>query len=141
MLFGILLLIIALPTKESSKEDTAEPVTEEEPVTEDVSYEEMEKRLEEALKRVEGVGEVTVILTYEDTGQKNVEKDETETVFTEDSQGNQVPFVASETLPTVRGVLVIAQGGENPIVVQNIREAVMALFQVEAHKIKVMKMK
>ena len=39
----------------------------------------------------------------------------------------------------VTGVLVSATGGDNSLVVQKIQEAVMALFQVEAHKIKVMK--
>ena len=34
----------------------------------------------------------------------------------------------------------MAEGGDDPGVVQNITEAVMALFGVEAHKIKVMKM-
>ena len=41
----------------------------------------------------------------------------------------------------VTGVLVSAEGGGDPVVVKNIQEAVMALFQLEAHKIKVMKMK
>ena len=41
---------------------------------------------------------------------------------------------------TIRGVLVVAQGGGDPVIVQNITEAVMALFGIEAHKIKVMKM-
>ena len=39
------------------------------------------------------------------------------------------------------GVLVSAEGGGDPVVVKNIQEAVMSLFQLEAHKIKVMKMK
>ena len=43
--------------------------------------------------------------------------------------------------PAVRGVLVIAEGGGNPVTVQEIQEAVMALFQVGANKIKVVKMK
>ena len=38
------------------------------------------------------------------------------------------------------GVLVVAQGGDNPVVIKDIQEAVQVLFQVEAHKIKVMKM-
>lgn len=41
--------------------------------------------------------------------------------------------------PEIEGVLVIAQGGENAVVVQNITEAIQALFGVEAHKIKIMK--
>lgn len=46
-----------------------------------------------------------------------------------------------ENYPEIRGVLVVAQGGGDPVAVQQIQEAVMALFRVEAHKIKVMKMK
>ena len=41
----------------------------------------------------------------------------------------------------VTGVLISAQGADQSMVVKNIQDAVMALFQVEAHKIKVMKMK
>ena len=52
-----------------------------------------------------------------------------------------MPYVVAETYPEVRGVLVICQGGDNPVVIQQISEGVMALFRVEAHKIKVMKMK
>ena len=37
--------------------------------------------------------------------------------------------------------MVVAEGGDNPIIIGNIQEAVQVLFQVEAHKIKVMKMK
>ena len=41
----------------------------------------------------------------------------------------------------VRGVLIAAEGASDPVVVQKIQQAVMALFQIEAHKIKIMKMK
>ena len=49
-------------------------------------------------------------------------------------------FYNSETIQ-VTGVLISAEGGGNPVVVQNIQEAVMALFQVDAHRIRIMKMK
>ena len=45
------------------------------------------------------------------------------------------------SLEEVTGVLISAQGGENPVTVYKIQQAVMALFQVEAHKIKIVKMK
>ena len=45
--------------------------------------------------------------------------------------------MVSEEYPAVRGVLVIAEGGGNPVTIQEIQEAVMALFQVGANKIKV----
>ena len=43
--------------------------------------------------------------------------------------------------PEIEGVLVIAQGAGDSAKAAEITEAVMALFGVEAHKIKVMKMK
>ena len=63
-----------------------------------------------------------------------------ETVYTQDGGGGQTPYVVEELEPEIAGVVVVAQGGDNSVVVQNITEAVMALFGVEAHKIKVMKM-
>lgn len=44
-----------------------------------------------------------------------------------------------ELSPLIEGVLVIADGGDNAIVIENITEAVQALFGVDTHKIKVMK--
>ena len=46
-----------------------------------------------------------------------------------------------ETTPEIRGVVVVAQGGGDPVVERQIQEAVRALFHGDAHKIKVMKMK
>ena len=48
--------------------------------------------------------------------------------------------MVQELEPVVEGVIVIAEGGGNAAVKQNILEAVEALFPVEAHKIKIMKM-
>lgn len=125
----------------------------------------MEDELGDILSKVEGVGSVQVAITLETTGKKTVEKDvpdstssqsattgdgsqesnsaatEEKTVYTTESDGAQVPYVVSETLPQVRGVLVIAEGGGDPVIIEEIQEAVMALFHLEAHKIKVMKKK
>lgn len=79
----------------------------------------MEARLESVLENVEGIGRVQVMLM---TGQ--------------DSES----FYGSEGTK-VTGVLIAAEGADDSVTVQNIQEAVMALFQVEAHKIKIMKMK
>ena len=127
------------------------------------------KKLEDDLKRillqVEGVGEVDVAVTMESTGRKLVEKDvplsessvdetgngtnskkesknsEEATVYLENADGTKAPYVVEETMPVVRGVLVVAQGADDPQVVAEIKEAAMALFHLEAHKIKVMKKK
>ena len=39
----------------------------------------------------------------------------------------------------VQGVAIVAEGGDNAIVVRNITEVVQALFNVDSHKIKVIK--
>ena len=38
------------------------------------------------------------------------------------------------------GVLIAAEGADNSVVSRNIVEGVMALFQIEAHKIKIVKL-
>ena len=50
------------------------------------------------------------------------------------------PYVIKENMPSIAGVLIIADGADKAEVVQNISDAVKALFDVDAHKIKVMKM-
>ena len=49
-------------------------------------------------------------------------------------------LVSKEILPEIEGVLVVAEGGDSPRIVSDISDAVKALFQVEAHRIKVVKM-
>lgn len=128
-------------------------------------YEEyLEGRLAEALEYVEGVGKAEVVITIKSSGQKIVEKDQNSgsqissetdqnggtrevedrssdhtSIYTQSSDGTQIPYVSKEMTPEIEGVLVIAQGGDNAVVVQNITEAIQALFGVEAHKIKIMK--
>ncbi len=140
LLAGLLLLIIALPVKNSGQEEEEKTTA----VSEETSSQDwqsiMEEKLKLALEQVEGIGKTQVFLTCEGTETKVVEKDESQTVYEKDAKGNQSPYVASEVYPKVIGVVVVAQGGDNPVVIQNIQEACQVLFQVEAHKIKVMKM-
>lgn len=75
------------------------------------------------MQQVEGIGQVKVMLMLEN------------------SEDTMTAFSAQNPSVSIQGVLIAAQGGDNSVVVRNIQEAVMALFQVEAHKIKVMKMK
>ena len=167
LLTGILLLVIVVPLPENADQDSADPLTAsaQEGNEDSQKYEEyLEKRTEETLRHVEGVGEVEVMITLRSTGQKIVEKDqqsssqsteETDSaggtrsteesssdktsVYEQGTDGSQIPYVTKEISPEVEGVVVIADGGDNAVVVRNITEAVQALFGVEAHKIKIMK--
>ena len=60
-------------------------------------------------------------------------------VYTQGSDGSQTPYISKEMTPEIEGVLVIADGGDNAVTIQNITEAIQALFGVDAHKIKIMK--
>ncbi|MBS6397529.1 MAG: stage III sporulation protein AG [Clostridiales bacterium] len=152
VLLGLLLAVIAIPVEDREKPaGQSVPKEQEEETAQqpETGYEaQMEQKLEELLGSVEGVGEVRVMLTFEGTGEKKVEKDQAfsadesreETVYTENGSSERTPYVTSETNPRVEGVLIIAKGGGNSRVKQEILEAAQALFGIEAHKIKIMKM-
>ena len=122
---------------------------------------ELERSLEEILGTMEGVGKVKVMVTLEGSGEALVEKDtdtsrkgttevdsaggsmnttdisgSEQTVFA----GSSTPYVKKVLSPKVEGVVVSAQGGHNVKTAQNITEAIQALFGIEAHKIKIVKM-
>ena len=62
--------------------------------------------------------------------------DAEETVYGE----NNSPYISKMLTPSIQGVVVSAQGGGNEKTAENISEAIQALFGIEAHKIKVVKM-
>lgn len=105
------------------------------------------KKLEGILERMDGVGEVSVMITLSDDGTRIVDKDTKETsesiektTVIYDDEDASVPYVTSTDKPTVSGVLVVAQGGGSPQVNNDISNAVSALFDVPMHKIKIAKM-
>lgn len=164
-LFGILLLVIAMPVEKSEKqgqqviqsEDVSqEAETETGNAGTDASTAALEKRLEETLSLIDGAGQVRVMITLKDTGEKVVEKDTTRrtdasmdgmehadlsqsSVYEKDGS-TETPYISNELTPQVEGVLVVAQGGGNSIVKQHLLQSVMALFPLEAHKITIVKM-
>lgn len=151
LLFGLLLAVIAIPVekKDTKKVLEASVETEEKMQEQNLDYESrMEEKLETLLSEVEGVGRVKVMLTFEGSGEKKVEKDSSqsadnlqeETVYEEYGNSQKSPYVTFQSNPRVEGVLVIAQGGADSRVKQEILEAAQALFGIEAHKIKIMKM-
>ena len=126
----------------------------------------LEERLEEILSAVQGVGRVKVMITLSSSGEKIVEKDiplernsivendstggnrstnemysQEETVYSTNSNGDKDPYVIKENSARVEGVSVVADGGGDADVQKNISDVIQALFGIEAHKIKVVKMK
>lgn len=89
LLIGILLVIVAMPTKTYTENEERYALEE-------------EMRLKQVLEKMEGVGVSNVMITEE-------------------------------------GIVIIADGADNGVVAKNIINVVQALFDVDSHKIKVMK--
>lgn len=167
LLAGVLLVIITLPTEKKDNKSEAPRVETASAETQkwEGYRENVEKQLEEMLQQIEGVGKVRVMVTLAATAEIVVEKDipqtqseveegdsnggsrttkentwEEATVY-EQRDGDSIPYVIKELVPDIEGVCVICEGGGNGTVAKNISEAVQALFPIEVHKIKVMKMK
>ena len=148
--------------KESGEETFSASVGEAQAAGEYEEY--LEQKTAKVLEEVEGAGEVTVMITLRSGGQKIIEKDQSSSaqtteeadseggtrstkdqssdktsIYEQYSDGSSTPYVSKELSPEIEGVVVIAEGGDDAVVVKNITEAVQALFGVEAHKIKIMK--
>ena len=159
-LVGVLLLVVAMPSGGTGVHISEK--TEQKYEKKDYA-EYLEHKLEQVLGQMEGVGKVSVMVTVADQGEDIIEKDKTEHTSTvtntdsgsmemttekesgeetvyEESGGEKAPYVSKEILPEIEGVLVVAEGGDSPRIVSDISDAVKALFQVEAHRIKVVKM-
>ncbi len=124
----------------------------------------LEEQLEAILAEMSGVGRVKVMITLKSSEELVVEKDEpvsrSNTNESDSAGGNRIitqvdsgsttvysttgsdskPYVIKTLSPQVEGVVVVAQGAGDGTVNQNITEMVQALFGVEAHKVKVVKM-
>lgn len=127
--------------------------------------ESLEKTLEEILSSMEGAGKVKVMITLQSSGETILEKDTSfsrtsstevdsaggsrntadvskteEAIYSGSGNGRDTPFVKQVIYPRIEGVVVCAQGGGDAAVNKNITEAIQALFGIDVHKIKVIKM-
>lgn len=182
ILTGVLLCVIALPVRQkNSKSDISNTkdvtmsyqtpaeagsgfYSTSDPADPYASY--WEESLEDALRYVEGVGKVKVLITLKESEQRIVEKDDTQessktqeadsaggnrlteenrtdktTIYTVNDKGQNIPYVVSTIPPAVEGVVVIAQGAHRQGVQDNIIDAIQVLFDIDANKIKIVKMK
>ncbi len=177
LMVGILLLILSLPsgkkdkkiskaTKESQEinnmDDNESSVSKNQT---EIHVEFLEERLEEVLKKVDGIDDVEVMITLKGSkeliilkdkpysreqstesdgegGERNTNSEnyEENTIMIENEDGRTTPYVIKELEPQVEGILVISTGGDNSKIINQIIEASQVLFGVPAHKVKVMKM-
>lgn len=118
---------------------------------------ELEQRLAAVLSRIQGAGRVSVSVTFARSAQTEYAINASTTVRTTDetTEGGQTrstreqtstdnlvladgkggPVMVQQSMAEVQGVLVVAEGGDNPAVRAQIAEALQNLLAVPAHKI------
>ena len=124
----------------------------------------LEKKLENILETINGVGKVNVLIKYSesstivamynetisesttkendgDGGNKDVKETESkkEIVYT-DENGSSKPITEKVVMPTIEGAIVTAQGASNVNVKASIVSAVEAVTGLAVHKIQVFEM-
>jgi stage III sporulation protein AG len=129
VVIGVLIAVLFVPTGEKRGNAFAEIQTSvSEMTTTETSLEyeeELEMRLEAILSQMEGVGAVDVMITLKPSSK---------------TQDKSFTYTAQNTYPEVEGVFVVSQGGDDSSVKLAITEAIQALFGIDVHKIKIVKM-
>ena len=152
---------------EEKKETTYTKLAETTKQTTNVNTEQndLEQRLKEILQKINGVGNVDVLITYssssevipmynensknsstkeEDSGGGTRIVEETDTskeiVYTEEN-GKNIPVTKQVISPKIEGAIITAKGAESATVKTNIIQAVEAATGLASHKIQVFKSK
>ncbi len=156
---GAVLLILSVPgifeKKEKETTATEAVISQGKELTEE--YEQrMERKLEEILLQVEGVTDAKVMITFRSTMEKVVLQDTmTDEGITQEEDGTggkrtiqttkeettavlagNMPYLTKELTPAVEGVVAVVSGAKKESIL-TITEAVQALFNVPAHKVKI----
>ena len=136
------LVLLLLPTGGGEGEEPAA-----EPAQGTFDLEATEARLAQALSKIKGAGEVTVVLTVangprqvlaqdvdRDTGQG---EESTQTVVLSRGSSSQETVTVQEIYPQYQGVLVVCPGGGDPEVRLQLTQALSALTGLGADKISI----
>lgn len=155
---GIALILLSQLFMGSSGKSAAS--TPSEGITATAYRQELESQLAKVLSKLEGVGELHVMVTVDSAGetvyavdailnmkrqQSSRDDSSTETVqeeswenkhiLIEGASGGEEPLVRSQNEPKVRGVLVVCEGAKSPLVQKRVLEAVSKLLGVSTAKI------
>ena len=123
--------------------------------------ENLENKLEDILSSINGIGEVKVMITLEDTaeripainttesnenttekdaqgGTREVFKDDvSKQVVTSNNNGKESLVIIKEIKPKVNGVVVVAKGAENAVLKEKIYKAVKTVLGIPGNKVEV----
>ena len=142
------LVLLALPT--GGRKSGAEELSRMNGSEALFSIEETEEKLGRMLSRIEGAGEVTVMLTVQsgmkrilvtdrEASQKDAETELEEKIVILSTDAGEEPVLLQQYYPTFQGALVVCQGGDDPEVQLQITRALSSLTGLGSGRITVCK--
>ncbi|MCD8345636.1 MAG: hypothetical protein LUC38_06725 [Oscillospiraceae bacterium] len=135
------ILILTLNSFESEDETTTESETIPEVSSE--YAEALRLQLEEIISKIDGVGDVTVMLTIESSASyvytTDIDKDELETKTETVIIGNKEALIERIDNPQVSGVLVVCTGGDRAVIQEQVIKAVSTVLDIPSNKVYVAK--
>lgn len=169
LIFFLVILVITLflinkiMAEDKNKEKTKNLIntSSTELVKANVTENDLEKRLENILSKISGVGDVSVMITYQESGsilplynetssssktEEEVEEGNTKTTESVESKkeilvdSTSQPITQKSINPQIEGAIITAKGANNSKVKENIIMAVEAVTGLAAHKIQVFEM-
>lgn len=110
----------------------------------DDSYEKsLTAQLEKVISKIDGVGEVSIMLTMEGTSSyvyvQDVEKADFESKSETVILGNKEALIKSIENPKVKGVLIVCDGGDSPGVRERVINAVSTVLNISSNRVYVTK--
>ncbi len=108
---------------------------------------EIERKIEETLSKVEGAGEVSLVLTVQGSTRQVLAQntsssqngEEKETVIIDQGSGVESGLTLQEIYPIYQGALLVCTGGDDPTVQYKMTQAISALTGLGADKITICK--
>lgn len=125
----------------------------------------LEKKLENIISKIAGVGEVKVLITYSESstlipiydenikasnttenddsgGTRTIEEtdNQKQVIYKENTDGSKEPVTQSIIQPKIEGAIIVAKGAENATVKAKIIQAIEAATGIATHKIQVFEM-
>ncbi len=149
-LAGVLLLV--WPTAAQQPDAVPTPEAAQPP---NVDYaQQLAAQLEETLGKMEGVGQIKVMVTLEQqeeyvyaadlvteerTQQEEKLRQQEQTHVILEQDGSQQALVTTTMAPRVQGVVVVCTGGDDPVVQRSLTQAVTAVLNIGSNRIAVSK--
>ena len=163
VIFIILLIIVIIVINSlfSEEKNVTQKIESQEIINNTVNSDELEIKLQKILSSINGVGNVEVMISYSNTvtqipmfntkentttieeqdvngGKRKTEEISNEqSIIFEEKNSTKIPALKQTMMPEVIGVIVVAEGANNQVVKENIKNAVQAVVNIASHHIQV----